>query len=179
MTSVSELLERNSSFATARFRADLEINPSGDLMVIGCVDPRVDPARILGLEQGEAAVIRNVGGRVTPATLRSLAMLKKVGEAHRSARPPDDWNLVILHHTDCGMTDLAAFPGLLAGYFDIPAEELPAKSVTDPFASVKVDVGMAVQEIRRSHYFVTGLVYDVATGRVEQVVPPTAAGAPS
>jgi carbonic anhydrase len=52
--------------------------PSGSLQVIGCVDPRVDPANVLGLKLGEAAVIRNVGGRVTPATLRTLAMLAKV-----------------------------------------------------------------------------------------------------
>jgi carbonic anhydrase len=179
MTSAQELLERNAAFAASRFRADLAISPSGNLMVIGCVDPRVDPARVLGLEQGEAAVIRNVGGRITPATLSSLAMLKKVGEANRTGQPPGDWNLVVLHHTDCGMTDLAAYPDLLAEYFHIPLEELPGKSVSDSFTSVQVDVAVALQEIKRSNYTVTGLVYDVATGRVEQVVPPTEAGARS
>ncbi|SEO55691.1 carbonic anhydrase [Actinacidiphila rubida] len=176
MTSISELIERNTSFATDRFRADLGINPSGNLMVIGCVDPRVDPACILGLEQGEAAVIRNVGGRITPATLSSLAMLKKVGEANSTGQSPGDWNLVVLHHTDCGMTDLSAYPNLLAKYFEIAPEDLRDKSVDDPFKSVQVDVGVALHEIKRSRYFVTGLVYDVATGLVDQVVPPTEAG---
>lgn len=81
-------------------------------MVIGCVDPRVDPAHVLGLQHGEAAVIRNVGGRITPATLRTMVMLGKVGQANQDGRPAEDWNLVILHHTDCGMTDLAPFPTL-------------------------------------------------------------------
>jgi len=57
-------------------RRDQE-RPGGNMMVVGCVDPRVDPTHLLGLEQGEAAVIRNVGGRITPATLRTMAMLGK------------------------------------------------------------------------------------------------------
>jgi carbonic anhydrase len=77
------------------------------------------------------------------------------------------------------MTALAAYPDLLAEYFHIPLEELPGKSVSDSFTSVQVDVAVALQEIKRSNYTVTGLVYDVATGRVEQVVPPTEAGARS
>lgn len=134
MTDTHDLTERKAAFAASAFTADLKINPSGNMMVIACVDPRVDPAHVLGLGNGEAAVIRNVGGRITPATLRTMVMLGKVGQANKDGRPAGDWNLVILHHTDCGMTDLAPFLDLLAEYFEIPARELGAKSVSDPAA---------------------------------------------
>jgi carbonic anhydrase len=90
------------------------------MIVIGCVDPRVDPAAVLGLNNGEAAVLRNVGGRVTPAALRTMAMLTKVSQANQDSAPAGVWNLVLLHHTDCGMTDLASYPDLLAEYWLMP-----------------------------------------------------------
>jgi carbonic anhydrase len=173
MTEPKDLIERNAVFAADGFVGDLTINPSGNMMVIGCVDPRVDPGHILGLANGEAAIIRNVGGRITPATLRTMGMLGKVGAANASTHRPGDWNLVILHHTDCGMTDLAPFPDLLAEYFEIPVAELEAKSVSDPVGSVQVDVEVIKRNIHASAYLVTGLVYDVDTGLVETVVPPT------
>ena len=71
------------------------------------------------------------------------------------------------------MTDLAAFPDLLAEYFEIPAAELEAKSVSDPPGSVRVDVDLILQQIRSTDFLVSGLVYDVATGLLETVVPPT------
>lgn len=172
MTDVHDLVSRNAEFAAQGFSADLTINPSGNMMVVGCVDPRVDPGRVLGLSNGEAVIIRNVGGRITPATLRTMGMLGRVGAANASSRRPGVWNLVILHHTDCGMTDLAAFPDLLAEYFEIPIAELEAKSVSDPIGSVKVDVGVILQEIHSTDFLVSGLVYDVVTGLAETVVPP-------
>ncbi|BBZ26130.1 carbonic anhydrase [Mycolicibacterium madagascariense] len=173
MTTVGDLTARNASFASAGFERDLTINPGGNVMVIGCVDPRVDPGHVLGLANGEAAIIRNVGGRVTPATLRTMAMLSKVGQANAETRRPGPLNLVLLHHTDCGMNDLAAFPGLLAEYFETTVDELDAKSVTDPVGSVRTDVEVIRQSIHAPDYLVSGLVYDVRTGAVEVVVPPT------
>jgi carbonic anhydrase len=173
MTDIRDIVERNADFAAHRHPSDLTINPSGNMMVIGCVDPRVDPGRVLGLELGEAAIIRNVGGRVTPATLATMAMLGRVGQANRESHRPGDWNLVVLHHTDCGMTDLAPFPDLLAEYFEVPAAELAAKGVSDPHRSVAVDVEVVLGAIHATEYFVSGLVYDVGTGLVEVVVPPT------
>lgn len=177
MTDTDDLTGRNADFAANRFVTGLRINPSGNIMVIGCVDPRVDPAHVLGLQHGEAAVIRTVGGRITPATLRTMVMLGKVGQANQDGRPVGDWNLVILHHTDCGMTDLAPFPDLLAEYFEIPTTELDAKAVSDPIGSVQVDVEIIKQEVRgASSFLVSGLVYDVDTGLVDTVVAPTPLG---
>jgi carbonic anhydrase len=143
------------------------------MMVVGCVDPRVDPGHVLGLDNGEAAIIRNVGGRITPATLRTMAMLGKVGAANASTHRPGDWNLVILHHTDCGMTDLAPFPDVLAEYFEIPSSELETKSVSDPVGSVRVDVDVILKALHGTAFLVSGLVYDVDTGLIDIVVPPT------
>ena len=151
MTESHELVQRNADFVVNGFERDLTINPSGNLMVVGCVDPRDDPAHVLGLSNGEAAIIRNVGGRITPDTLRTMTMLGKVGAANASTHRPGDWNLVILHHT-----------------------ELEAKSVTDPVGSVRADVDVILQAIHATAYFVTGLVYDVDTRLVQIVVPPTA-----
>ena len=173
MTDTHDLTERNAAFAASAFTADLKINPSGNMMIIGCVDPRADPAHVLGLGNGEAAVIRNVGGRITPATLRTMVMLSQVGQANQDGRPAGNWNLVILHHTDCGMTDLAAFPDLLAEYFEIPARQLGDKSVSDPAGSVRVDVDVILAKTRGTAFLVSGLVYDVSTGLVETVVAPT------
>lgn len=142
-------------------------------MVVGCVDPRVDPAHVLGLSNGEAAIIRNVGGRITPSTLRTMTLLGKVGQANANTHVPGTWNLVILHHTDCGMTDLAPYPDLLAEYFEISKDELADKSVVEPNASVRVDVEVILDTIRGSDFLVSGLVYDVDTGVVDIVVPPT------
>jgi carbonic anhydrase len=76
-----------------------------------------------------------------------MAMLGKVGAANASTHRPGDWNLVILHHTDCGMTDLAPFPEQLAEYFEISLGELEAKSVSNPVGSVRVDVDVILQAI--------------------------------
>ena len=173
MTTTHDLTTRNAAFAASGFRRELTINPSGNVMVIACVDPRVDPGHVLGLANGEAAIIRNVGGRVTPSTLRTMAMLGKVGQANAETRRPGEWNLVLLHHTDCGMTDLAAFPDLLADYFEISADELDAKSISDPKGSVRADVDVITASIHAPAYLVSGLVYDVDTGTIEVVVPPT------
>jgi carbonic anhydrase len=128
---------------------------------------------VLGLEVGEAAVIRNVGGRVTPATLKTMVMLGRVGQVNGGGPAGVGWNLVVLHHTDCGMTDLAAFPDLLAEYFEISKDQLEAKAVSDPIASVKIDVAVLKQTpFLPGGFLVSGLVYDVLTGRIETIVAP-------
>jgi carbonic anhydrase len=106
-----------------------------------------------------------------PATLRMLAMLAKVTQANSDGRPQGDAHLVVLHHTGCGMWDMAALPDLVAEYFEIPASDLNAKAVSDPVASVRVDAGV-VKNGLPAGIFVSGLGYDVATGLVEAVVPP-------
>ncbi len=171
-TIIDTLTERNEDFAAHRFSAGLSLMPTLRTMVVGCVDPRVDPAYVLGLGLGEAAVIRNIGGRITPATLQTMALLGMIPRLE-GAGSTGGLNLVVLHHTDCGITRLARVPDLLAGYFGIATEDLDAKAVADPHAAVRVDVAaLRANPSLPGDVVVSGLVYDVATGRVETIVAP-------
>src|SRR5436309_4614346 len=150
--------------------------PALRTMVIGCVDPRVDPAQVLGLTDGDALVIRNIGGRWTPGALQTMATLRAIAEAEGGA-PGAGWNLVVLQHTDCGITRLGSRPDLVAGTFGIDATDLPAKAVGDPRAAVAVDVAeIKSNPFLPADFIVSGLVYDVRTGLIETVVAPSRLG---
>ncbi len=143
-------------------------------IIIGCADMRVDPAHVLGIKSGEAVVIRNIGGRITPGLLEQLALLGRIGEvAGEVAGGGEELHIVVLHHTDCGITRLAGDPALLARYFQVSEGELRTKAVTDPRAAVAIDVAL-LREIPAlpGEWFVSGLVCDVKTGVVDIVVPP-------
>jgi carbonic anhydrase len=165
--SSGELVRRNAAFAATGAFAGLAFPTSDILQVLGCVDSRVDPGVVLGLALGEGVVMRNIGGRITPATLRSWALLGRLGKGQ-----PPSGHLVILHHTDCGITRLTGYPEQLAAFFEIPADQLEAKAVADPYAAVRIDVAIARQTLPPSRR-VSGLVYDVATGLIEIVDPAT------
>ena len=162
--SADELLQRNARFAAGGAYAGLPFPTNDTLRVVGCVDSRVDPSDVLGLALGEAVVMRNIGGRITPAALRSWALLRRLGQG------PPAGGLVILHHTDCGIRRLADYPDQLAEYLEIPVADLDSKAVSDPYAAVRIDAGIARQTFPPS-VLVSGLVYDVNTGLVEVVVP--------
>ena len=162
-----ELVERNAAFAAGGAFKGLPFPTDPALRVIGCVDSRVDPSDVLGLELGEAVVMRNIGGRVTPDALRTWALLGRLGAGH----PPGGGHLAILHHTDCGIRRLTRYPEQLAAFFEIPVAELDSKAVDDPYESVRIDVEIARQKLPA--LVVSGLVYDVDTGLIEVVVPAT------
>ncbi len=173
MDTIDTLSERNTHFAAHQFTGGLAMMPKLKTMIIGCADPRVDPADVLGLELGDAAVIRNIGGRITPATLRTMAMLRLVAAAVPGGPPGPGWNLILLHHTDCGINHLTGYPDLLAEHFGVDKAELDSKHVTDPWASVATDVAMLkANPFLPAEFIVSGLVYDVETGLIEQVVGP-------
>ena len=96
MTTFDTLIERNQEFAAHHFPKDLPLMPTLRAIIIGCVDPRVDPAHVFGLGPGEAIVIRNVGGRITPATLETMGMLGRIAQGEGG--PPAGFHLVVLHH---------------------------------------------------------------------------------
>jgi carbonic anhydrase len=169
---VSTLIERNAQYAAQAHPAQASMMPSLKTIVISCADPRADPAHVLGLAPGEALVIRNIGGRITPSTLQTMATLRAVAQAE-GGPPGPGWNLVILQHTDCGITRLTGQPELLAGLFGIDPSELPAKTVTDPRAAVAGDVAaLRANPLLPGEFIVSGLVFDVATGLVDQIVAP-------
>lgn len=165
MTVAQTLADRNAALAAERFPADLRMMPVLKTILIACVDPRVDPERLLGVEPGEVAVIRNVGGRVTPDVLDQLALLRAVTQA-AGGDLGAAWELVVLQHTDCGITRLADHPAL-GGFLGVDQTGLSARAVQDPYAAVAVDRGLLEAETRLgAGITVTGLVYDVATGLV-------------
>ena len=172
MTTIDTLLQRNEEFARHRFSVGLSLMPTLRTMIVGCVDPRVDPAHVLGLQLGEAIVIRNIGGRITPATLQTMALLGMIPQLE-GAGPVSGLNLVVLQHTDCGITRLAKVPDQLAAYIGVVPEELEAKAVGDPYAAVAVDVAaLKANPSLPAGIIVSGAVYDVATGRIAMVTPP-------
>jgi carbonic anhydrase len=167
--STPELVERNAAFAAGGAFNGLPFPTNPPLRVIACVDSRVDLSDVLGLKLGEAVIMRNIGGRVTPEALRSWALLGRLGAGHS----PSGGHLAILHHTDCGIRRLACYPAQLAAFFEIPVADLSSKAVEDPYASVRIDVDIARHSLPRE-LLVSGLVYDVDTGRIEVVVPANA-----
>lgn len=174
MTVIDDLIQRNKAFASNDFNAGLKMMPSMKTVVIGCVDPRVDPVDVLGLKHGEAAVIRNVGGRINPATLQNMAVVRSVAQAQGKEVGPG-WNLIVLHHTDCGITPcMHHAPELLAKNLGVTVADLENLAIADPYAAVAIDVAaIKANPQLPAEFIVTGMVYDVATGLVETVVPPS------
>jgi carbonic anhydrase len=170
MITLDILQERNRDFATHHFNESMSLFPRSKPFIVSCVDPRSDPAHMLGLEFGDAIVMRTIGGRITPETLRSIAMLQAIAKAQGAT--PGKGTLIIVHHTDCGITRLAGQPDLLARFFEIDKAELQAKAVTDPRAAVAIDVATFKASKLPGEWAVSGLVYDVKTGLVETVVSP-------
>ena len=180
MNNLDGFLQRNKEFAAQQSAKGAlmpslpRAMPNVRSIIIGCADMRVDPAHILGTKPGEAVVIRNIGGRITPGLLEQLGMLARISEvAGEIPGGGGEFHVIVLHHTDCGITRLAGDPAMLAHYFQIQEGGLKAKAVTDPRESVAVDVA-ALRAIPAlpAGWLISGLVYDVATGLVETVLPP-------
>ncbi len=173
MNTIETLRSRNEHFAEHRETHGMAMMPRLKCMIVGCADPRVDPADVFGLERGDAAVLRNVDGRITPATLQSMALLRLVASADPGGPPGAGRHLIVLHHTDCGIKRLTGYPALLADYLGIDEAELDSEHITDPSASVTTDVAaLKANPFLPAELLVSGLVYDVDTGLVEQVVGP-------
>jgi carbonic anhydrase len=179
MSTLDKMLQRNKEFAAQQVAAGglmpslPKAMPNVKALIIGCADMRVDPAHLLGIKPGEAVVLRNIGGRVTPGLLEQLGMLGRVGEvAGQAPGGGGEFHLIVLQHTDCGITRLAHDTDKLAHYFQVPEGEVAKKAVTDPRAAVTGDVAaLRAIPVLPSGWMLSGLVYDVATGVVEVVVP--------
>jgi carbonic anhydrase len=180
MNNLDELVQRNKDFAAQQTAKGTlmpslpRAMPNIKAVIIGCADMRVDPAHVLGIKSGEAVVLRNIGGRITPALLEQLGMLGRIGQvAGEIPGGGGEFHLIVLQHTDCGITRLAGDPDKLAHYFQIPESEVRTKAVMDPRAAVAIDVAVlrAIPALPGA-WLISGVVYDVATGLVEIVVPP-------
>ena len=174
MTRITPLLERNEQFARDYTAPALGL-PAAQLIVVSCLDHRVDPAIVLGLRLGDAPVIRNAGGRVTPAVIEDIAFLAFLaGQLFGDQLAADAlFEVAVIHHTQCGTAFLAdpGFRDQAAEATGVPAATLEASAVTDPHVTVKADVErLLASPLIPPAVSVSGHVYDIATGRVTTTV---------
>jgi carbonic anhydrase len=175
MPHFDELLRNNASFARtgAKDRVpEIPFIPNKQVYILTCIDPRVDPAQVFGLQLGDAIVARTVGGRVTPAVIQDLAWISYL---HEAKTPGAGWfELAVMHHTDCGsglFADDDLRHGFAARGFD--DAELAALAVLDPATTVPGDVEKILSAPQvPSVIRVSGYAYDVKTGLVTTIVPP-------
>jgi carbonic anhydrase len=161
MTVTDDLLANNERYA-ASFGGQLPLPPSAHLAVVACMDARLNVYAILGLQEGQAHVIRNAGGVITDDEIRSLAI---------SQRLLGTTDVILIHHTDCGMltfTDDEFKAGI--------QQETGIKPewAAEAFSDLDEDVRQSINRIKASPFVphkdhIRGFVFDVATGRLREV----------
>ena len=171
MTRMTPLLERNEQFAPTYTPAPLG-PPTAQVLIVTCLDHRVDPAITLGLRLGDAPVIRNAGGRVTQAVIDDLAYLGYLAEQLFGGQD-SLFEVAVIHHTQCGTSLLAdpSFRHQTAQMTGLPEAALEASAVADPHNTVKADVErLLTSPLLSPKISVSGHVYDIATGRLTTTV---------
>ena len=162
MSVTEELIRNNQDYARDFDKGDLPLPPAKKLAVIACMDARLDVHKILGLNEGDAHIIRNAGGVVTDDAIRSLTI---------SQRLLGTEDVVLIHHTDCGM--------LTFSDDDLKQQVQEEVGIKPPFSleafhDLEEDVRQSIRRIKASpfvpkHDKVRGFVYDVTTGRLQEV----------
>ena len=175
MTSrMTPLLEHNEQFARTYTPVPLGL-PAAQVIVVTCLDHRVDPAITLGLKLGDAPVLRNAGGRVTQPVIEEIAYLAFLGRRLSGGQLAGDSSVevAVIHHTQCG-TGFLADPGFRREASEatgVDEAALEASAVADPHATVAADVErLLASPLLPPQMGVSGHVYDVETGRVTTVV---------
>jgi len=162
MSATDDLLKNAGEYAASFDKAELPLPPARKVAVLACMDARLVPSRVLGLKEGDAHVIRNAGGVVTDDAIRSLAI---------SQRLLGTQEIVLLHHTDCGMLTFSDDD------FKRSIQEetglKPAWAV-EAFPDLDEDVRQSIARIEASPFIpnkdsVRGFVYDVHSGEVREV----------
>jgi len=172
MSSTPTLLTRNRKFSENFDDADLPILPKLRTVVLGCVDARVDPAHVLGLELGDAVVMRNNGGRVTPEVIDELVALTFM-VAKMSDGEPHEFEVVIMQHTQCG-AERFADPNLQKELKTQTGVDVSTVAITDHEQSLKGDIELLCNTPEIPEYVViSGYIYDVQSGSVREVVKPS------
>ena len=173
-TRMTPLLERNEQFAAAYTPGPLG-PPATQMVIVTCLDHRVDPTITLGLQLGDAVVIRNTGGRVTQAVIDDIAYLAYLAGQLFSDQVEADglFEVAVVHHTQCGTGFLAdsGFRHQAAEATGLAEAALEASAVADPHATVRADVErLLASPLLSPKVSVSGHVYDIATGRVTTVL---------
>jgi len=162
MSSTDELLANNERYAAGFDKADLPLRPAKNVAVVTCMDARLSPYVMLGLQEGDAHIIRNAGGVVTDDEIRSLAI---------SQRLLGTEEIIVIHHTDCGMLTFKDDD------FKAQIQEDTGIKPTwsaEAFSDLEEDVRQTVARIKTSPFIpnkdsIRGFVYEVETGRLREV----------
>lgn len=161
MSVTDELLANNAGYA-ANFAGPLPLPPAKHVAVLACMDARINVYGVLGLNEGEAHVIRNAGGVVTEDEIRSLAI---------SQRLLGTEEIILIHHTDCGMLTFTDDDFKKSIQDDVGIK--PAWAA-EAFNDLGDDVRQSIARIKNSPFIpkkdsVRGFVFDVATGKLDEV----------
>jgi carbonic anhydrase len=162
MSVTDELLQNNEAYAESFDKGDLPLPPAKGVAVVTCMDARLNVHGMLGLQVGDAHVIRNAGGVITDDEIRSLAI---------SQRLLDTREIILIHHTDCGMLTFSDDELKQQIQDDVGIKpHFPMESFTD----LESDVRQSIARIQASPFIphkdsVRGFVYEVETGRLREV----------
>jgi carbonic anhydrase len=172
MAHIDPLLRWNKDFAATGAHKRASIVAKHPVYVITCLDPRTDPSAFLELELGDAMVIRNAGGRVSPDVLKDLAYIGYL--SHMVIPGGPRFEVAVVHHNQCG-TRFLADEKFRQGFADLIGGDdaaLAAEAVTDPEQTVRFDVELLrTATVLPDTITVSGHVYDVTTGLVRTIVP--------
>src|SRR5471032_3089056 len=162
MDVIDDLLEKNRAFVERTSHGHLDVRPSLQLAIVTCMDSRLDVFAALGLEDGQAHILRNAGGVITDDVIRSLAI---------SQRRLGTKEVTLIHHTDCGL-ELITDDGFRAELQE--ATGMSPSFAIESFTDVDEDVRQSIVRVRHSPFLlhrdrVRGFVYDVDTGALREV----------
>ena len=165
MTELAKMVQANEAFADSFSEGDQQISPARGVAVLTCIDARIDPAKVLGLQIGDAHVLRNAGGRASDDALRSLLISSWLLGTREFA---------VIHHTDCGMT-MFTNDVLIQKVKEETGQDvsdIDFLTIPDLDQSVRDDVERirALRAKLPEGVTVSGQVYDVATGTLREVV---------
>ena len=163
MSATDELLRNNEAYAAAFAKGGLEAPPTKGVAVVACMDARLDIYRILGLAEGEAHVIRNAGGVVTPEVIRSLA----ISQHELGTR-----EVILVHHTRCGLEGLDRDE--FAAKLDEQTGGIPRDWTIGAFEDADESVRRSIARLKNSPFIphkdaIRGFVYEVETGLLREV----------
>ena len=162
MSATDNLLENAKNYEGSFDKGDLPLPPGKRVAIVACMDARLNPYGLLGLGEGDAHVIRNAGGAVTPDVIRSLSI---------SQRLLGTEEIVLIHHTDCGMLTFSDDEFRSAVEKDTGIRpDWPAEA----FSDLDQDVRQSIARIKASPFIpntgsVRGFVYDVHSGGLREV----------
>jgi len=163
MSNVDQIFQANEQHQQSFDRGHLPMPPGRHLAIVTCMDARIIPVEAFGIQAGDAHVIRNAGGRATDDVIRSLAI---------SQRLLGTTEVVVVHHTDCGMLTFSNedLVGKIQEELGADASDMDFLPFTDVEASVREDVEMIrSSKLTPEGLDVSGAVYDVTTGRLSKV----------